>query len=270
MNLSNLIRILNYFVAFLSLGYAVYEFIDFRNRESNTMWWVALIKIGVPLTVSIVSILILILNHNHENQTAIENQEKEARLNATINQLETQVLDEQQTIRSLTAIANIHFSGDWDPADLPFSDQLYIAAPEHMIFVQAFGTPPVRMELYGNKMYRFAETPGGHRVFAVAAAIKPGSWPLGESIKSLEEIKSAIITMPIIAPAKLKTPKLRIHSALVQFTVNEKYAKKFLWEESADQTRDHNFLPPNQNIENRLVHVPIAEENGLKNWEASP
>lgn len=270
MNLSNTIRFLSYIVAVLTLGYAVYETREYFIRDSNVSRWVALIKIAAPLIAGVLSLVILFLTQKNEGRTELENQEKEAQLRTTIGALENQLLGEIRTVRNLTVIANIHFSGVWDPADLPFSDQYFIAAPEHMVFVQGLGNLTNRLEFYGTKMYRFAETPGGHRVFTVAGAIRPGSWPLGQTIDSLGEIKSAVITMPMLAPAKLKSPKIRIHSALVQFTVNDKHVKKFVWEENANQNKDHVFPPPNPNFDNRLVYVHLADDGGLKNWEVSP
>lgn len=223
-------------------------------------------KIGGPLLVGILSIAALVLTHKNDVRVAMDTIEKENQLRSHISSLETELAAEAKVIRNLTVLANIHFSGDWDEKDLPFSDQLYIALPEHTRFVLGLGNIAQQLNFYGTKMYRFIETPGGHRVFAVEAAIRIGSWPIGQSINVLESIKSAIVTMPFLAPSKLKKPTIRIHSASVQFTFNDRLTKQFKWEESDVQRKNHTFLPPTPDIDTRLVYIDLTDPDGLKNW----
>lgn len=268
MTLALAIRILNYAIAFLALSFAGYEAREYFNNNTTLTLAAASMKIGAPLLAGILSVLVLVLTQKNDARSEIENKAKEDRLRGTITSLESQLSAEARVIRTLTVVANVHFSGDWDANDLPFSDQYYIAMPEHMMFVSGFGSLPNQLSFYGTKMYRFIETPGGHRVFAVEGAIRPGTWPLGQNIDVLSEITSAMITMPITAPAKLKKPEIRIHSALVQFTVNDRLVQKFVWEETENQRQVHTFSPPNPNFDNRIVNVNVFGARGLKDWKS--
>ena len=266
MDLSLVIRLLGYVTAILTLLFASYEAWEYFVKGSEVSRTIAIIKIGGPLLASLLSVVILVLTHKNDELTELKNQEKEMELRGVITSLETQLSVEAKTIRNLNVVANIHFSGEWDPQDPPFSEKFYISYPEHMVFVEGIGALSTRLEFYGTKMYRFIETPGGHQLFVVEGTIRPGSWPLGQTIDVIEKMDMAIITMPFVAPAKLKSPRIRIHSALVQIILNDKLTKTTVWEETVNQRRDHVFEPPNAYSENRLVRVPVPIQNGLSDW----
>lgn len=154
-----------------------------------------------------------------DNLLAEESKKKDVHLQT----LEADLRAERTTLRALSAVVNIRFTGKWDENDLPFSNDIIMAQPGDTSFLQTVADldgASQYVKLYGTQMYHFTREGPGQYLFAVETALKADDRLLGRPFDALKQIRGAVVFLPISFPNKLHDFVITVPSVLVEFTIN--------------------------------------------------
>ncbi len=239
----------------------VFEIIESKKNKANITNLMR-IKLVVSLIVVVASIAQPFIQIRQDaNQKAESIKQSEL-----INDLHSKLLEEKARIKSITALINITFTGDWSLDKPPYSNEFIEAPLEFLDVFTTFLSDPTRsspiINFYPVKMYRFQNVSQNEAIFIAEVAPKITDEVFGKHFDYLEKISGSIVNIPIIWPERISTNGLRVTKAIIELNLNG--VKKGIFTEGVASGRTQQLLLRNS-IKRAMVSVSL-DYRSIK-WE---
>lgn len=157
---------------------------------------------------------------NESEQKALDNFKND------LDKLKQDVKKEKETIRGLSAVLKVTFSGDWD--EKPYPEQL-MSPINSMSFLRLWQTDQKgdKVEFYGTEPYHFETISKTQAKFVCRQNVKPGNYPIGHDIQELKKLTVVDFFVHFILYERIKDSKIRIDEIDIQFYLNDKVVGEF-------------------------------------------
>jgi len=143
-----------------------------------------------------------------------------------IKQLTNDLENEKATIRDLTALLKVDFSGVW--SEPPYPQQLFSPVNhEFYVFlekkVSKFKGQIVKF--YATENYSFKSTDKQSAGFQSYQAVRPGEYPIGYKIEDLSDYDTVGIHIPFILYKNIENKEIIVERVELSFVLNGKKSK---------------------------------------------
>lgn len=157
---------------------------------------------------------------NESDQKALDNFKND------LDKLKQDVKKEKETIRGLSAVLNVTFSGDWD--EKPYPEQL-MSPINGMSFLRLWQTDQKgdKVEFFATEPYHFETISKTQAKFICRQNVKPGNYPIGRDIQELKKLTVVDFFVHFIIYERIKNSKIRIDEIDIQFYLNDKIVGEF-------------------------------------------
>ena len=143
-----------------------------------------------------------------------------------LDKLKQDVKKDKETIRGLSAVLEVTFSGDWDQQ--PYPEQL-MSPINGISFLRLWQSDRKgdNVEFYGTEPYHFETISNSQAKFICRQNVKPGNYPIGHDIQELKKLTVVDFFVHFIIYERIKDSKIRIDEINIQFYLNDKIIGTF-------------------------------------------